>query len=94
MVKNTDDRNSSPTILVDNILLKVNFEIKILREVDVDKHEYEIQLLEYLQNNIIHLDDFRNQIPKLISYCRKNCIKLGPKSFPFISTHSTFQRLF
>ena len=89
-----DDRNSSPTILVDNILLKVNFKIKILREVDVNKHEYKIQLLEYFENNVIHLGDFRNQIPKLISYCQKNCIKLGPKSFTFISTHSIFQRLF
>lgn len=63
-----NEKNGSLTILVDDRLSELNLKIKRLKEVDDDKHTYEIQFLEYLQNNFIRLGDFQNQIFNLTFY--------------------------
>ena len=63
-----DEKKYSLTITVDETLSKLTLKIKRLKEVDVDKHKYEIQFFEYLQNNFIRLADFHNQICNLIPY--------------------------
>lgn len=68
MVGNKDDKNDALVILVDDILSKLNIKIKRLKKFDKAKHNYEIQFLEYLQNNFIRVGDFRNQICDLIPY--------------------------
>lgn len=69
-----DNKNFLLTILVDEIVSNLNLKIKRLKEVDVEKHKYEIQFLKYLQTNFMLLGDFRNQIYGLIPYYQKKIV--------------------